>query len=1138
MLKSLEMYGFKSFARPTRFEFPGGITALVGPNGTGKSNVVDAVRWSLGEQSVRDLRGQRAADVIYAGPRRVLGAAEVSLTVEKEEDDDGRPEICISRRLYRSGDSEYLLNRRKARLKDVLETMREVGIEAGGRVIVTQGMADSLLSASPLERRAIIEQAAGLIGYRERRDEARHKLSTIRQNIATTELVLAELEPRLRLLRRQARAVEERDEASRRLDTGLIAWYGCRWQAVVSRAKQARDVVERMAGERAAVAAELTRLEEEAELALDRERAWHQRIEAAVAALHLAEREEDGIRREIEYLEQRSASARSSLSECEAQTRRLESTKSAVEDRLQAACRAMEVMRTSRAAHQSALSQLRSELEVQRAQLSTAERTALDIRRSRDAAEQSHLELLDKARQARSDMERQTARREQLNEWIRGHDALLGALQTELSSLETELSSAMVAEANCAAGYQDIECKVEEVRVRLERLERLRRRTRLARSESAATLRALEDGLAKLDVDLGSGLVRVLRICSPWEEAIASALGDWAPSGKSSHVVLHSADLSTFLIWRRSLDEHLGGRAHWADAEISGYPAEAANPLSATLLTRAESEAEELWREIADLDAHRIGSPPIQVVASSGRLWSAVGVREARLQDSTRDYLMAKRDAARLTYRIAVRDQRISRLDQESARTHDLLRKLEGDRAEAEGRLRSASRRRADLEEARQRVQRKCADLLDERAASVAELGELQRQIDPALQRVAQLQESAQHAAAERALADHACAEAERVVGDLRRKTSNLAEDGEARKRQLEVMEAKESAQGEIERSSQDNLTRTEAEEQALSRLRRQLDAEINRFEGEATAARRRLDQMDLETVERARAVEMMRDRPPDRVEQKEALREARRRLSEIVSQHERALAAIAHLESERQEIHREAWRELQADPATLPAAQAAPSEEEIRKLRTRAMQSADADPSVVLEHRQLSERREYLRGQLDDLQQSASNLDEIMRRTDHEMTLRFQFAFESISKLFSEMFRTMLGGGEARLEQIDEDGAIEVRAQLPGRRSRSSAAFSGGERALVASSLLFGVLCHRPTPFCILDEVDAALDESNVDRYLAVLREMSRRTQMIVVTHNRATMAAADVLYGLTMDDEGVSRVLSLRLDMYDAAM
>jgi chromosome segregation protein len=205
--------------------------------------------------------------------------------------------------------------------------------------------------------------------------------------------------------------------------------------------------------------------------------------------------------------------------------------------------------------------------------------------------------------------------------------------------------------------------------------------------------------------------------------------------------------------------------------------------------------------------------------------------------------------------------------------------------------------------------------------------------------------------------------------------------------------------------------------------------------------------------------------------------------------------------------------------------------------LRSRVLQYAELDESVVSEYQEIQARQDYLATQLEDLREAAAGLRQIMALADEEMRTRFRSALRAVTDEFSYVFHMMLRGGEARLEQVDAEGGIEVQATLPGKRSRSSAAFSGGERALIATSLLFAVLRTRPTPFCVLDEVDAALDETNVDRYLAALREISERTQVIVVTHNRATMAAANALYGLTMDGDGASGVLSVRLDAYDAA-
>jgi len=255
------------------------------------------------------------------------------------------------------------------------------------------------------------------------------------------------------------------------------------------------------------------------------------------------------------------------------------------------------------------------------------------------------------------------------------------------------------------------------------------------------------------------------------------------------------------------------------------------------------------------------------------------------------------------------------------------------------------------------------------------------------------------------------------------------------------------------------------------------------------------------------------------------------------VAEHERARALHTQVEEERDRLRVEILRELQRAPELLTEpCMPVPSDDEIRRLRFRANQYPDADVSVVEECTELEDRYARLRNHVEDLNEAGRELDAIIEMADTEMRTRFEETFVALNDEFGRVFRVMLRGGEAAHE-LAEDGGILVRAQLPGKRTRSSASFSGGEKALVASSLLFGMLRLRPTPFVVLDEVDAALDESNVDRYVTALRDISQRTQVVIVTHNRATMEAADVLYGVTMDDEGVSRLLSLRLDGFEAA-
>jgi chromosome segregation protein len=306
----------------------------------------------------------------------------------------------------------------------------------------------------------------------------------------------------------------------------------------------------------------------------------------------------------------------------------------------------------------------------------------------------------------------------------------------------------------------------------------------------------------------------------------------------------------------------------------------------------------------------------------------------------------------------------------------------------------------------------------------------------------------------------------------------------------------------------------------------------------ERTTAEARLADLVAVHDQQSARVKTVRAEKPEEADARDFLRSARARLAAEVGRHERARARLEELENERLRLLQEISQELGVSVSALPAPlETPPPEDEIRRLRARVLQYAELDASVVQEHEETKERYEYLTSQIADLRAAADGLREIMAIADAEMQTRFQSALAAVTDELSHVFRVMLRGGEARLEQVDAEGGIEVRATLPGKRVRSSAAFSGGERALVATSILFAVLRTRPTPFCVLDEVDAALDETNVDRYLGALREITERTQVIVVTHNRATMAAANALYGLTMDGDGASSVLSVRLDQYEAA-
>ena len=1141
-LKSLEICGFKSFARLTRLEFPPGITALVGPNGSGKSNVVDAVRWSLGEQSMRDLRGQRAEDVIYAVPRRSLGAAEVALTFEESSALDGAPwsELCVARRLYRSGESEYLINRQKARLKDVVSALGTAGIDAGHHVIVNQGTADALLSCTPLERRALLEQAAGLTAYRDHRDEARQKLATIAQHIETSEMVLAELEPRVRLLRRQARAVEEREDAARRLRVRLIDWYGARWSGLKERMRSAVQEAHALGRQRGSISAEVERLEAEAESALQRERAWQRELESASGAAHAVEREHLAVGRELEHLERRLVALREGQADGSDAALRPRDTVGEAEHRYRAIEQMLQALQTQRQEQEAERSQLLTRADDLQQEREKRRQPVERERAAREIADRREAQLCQLIDRLRSRRESDTERCQCAAAAEEDCEVELEGVQREVRALQVRLAKAQRDEAQRGADLRRLETQRERERNAVVRLDRVERRARSARSETSARLAAAASSLGRLKRELGSGLISSLEVAPGWEVAVSSALGGWARAtgGLGAGAILHRADVDGFLGWRGAVERYLRGPVQWADRLVSGFPADLVNPLSATLLVEEDGEAQTTWQRLKRIPAYTVGSPPLQIVTRQGSRWSAVGMRRASGEDRTAVYLRASRLAVELRGQLEVRERRVAALHAARQARNAALVELESAVQVAETAFQGVRSHHRNLADRSAQLERRCAGLRADRERYGAEGREMRARLDLASRELKRLEGERRGAEQDAIRAAGALRAAETSAEATDAELSRVRELCMAAANRIEILCAREAAHTELAAAARREVQRLTDDKLRMAAEQERLAGEIQLLGAEIEVRRRRREELETRLRTQSQGVRMLREHRPSSVDQT-VLRERRSRLSELVSRHERSLADLAQLTEACDRVRAEVRSELGVEPGDLPPdIPNVPGEDELRRLRARAAQYADADPAVIEECLQLTERQKSLQRHIDDLKSASANLNDIMEAADREMRARYRRAFEAVSEEFSRVFQIMLRGGKVELEQIDDQGGVEVRAQLPGRRARSSAAFSGGERALVASALLFGVLRIRPAPFCILDEVDAALDETNVDRYLSVLRDLSQRTQTIVVTHNRATMAAADVLYGLTMDDEGVSRLLSLRLDAYEAAV
>ncbi len=1090
---------------------------------------MDAIRWCLGEQSMRDIRGQTAQDVIYAGPRRTLGMAEVRMAFERRRDDDldVPGDLSVARRLYRSGESEYLLDGQRVRLRDVTDALRAIGIDEAEHVVVNQGMGDALLSASAMDRRGLLEQAAGLAGYRTRRDEARSKLVVTRRNVDTIATVLAEMEPRLRMLRRQARAVTERDEAKRRLRSRLELWLAHRWKNLERAMEQLGEQRAEVDAERTEATSDVARLEEQAESVLEVERSWQQEMDVAAASVYLCQKERDAAGHALEACEQKLHDLRARLEERSsrlAEIRDGERLSDERRDRLVLEIAAFRQRANELAAEHSTAEAGAATLRSRLGDLSLdSEARSLEMHAKRQRLDEL-LESVSLQRRVVTDQEERIGR---LQSWISRAQEEADGVDAELRSLEEQLESVRDKVREVSAAHDEARTRAGSASARLAKLDHVEARIRTSISDLSRQIQNTSRVLAALEPQIASSPLQNLTVKRGWEEAVSAAIGSW--SGERSN-----CDLADFLEWRSRLEGSLKDSIVWGDTFCSGL--QGTTPLHATAMVERDDQVGSLWATLAGKPAHTIGSPPFSVVSRGGKKLSALGEEPNPVDETRTRYLQARRQ----------KEDASSRLDRMELRVNPLAAArepaLQG-AAEWRKKVEVLSIELAESNETIARITARAERLRHQKDAITNDLPPRLQELNELLagQQVQVAALSAGEQERGKAAADlQALSEDE---GTREQAVAGVREEAAAAERTLADL-TREGEAVEARRATHEHLLEAlhRGRERATSELQK-LDSEAallreqeESIVGELSGLREKLELEDERVREAVSRRETVEGRRPEHSVRTVALQEARRRLSDVIPRHERVLARLEHLQTDREALTTEIEEELSTSPDGLPEVlDDIPTAEEVQRLRARASQYADADESVIEESRELEERFAYLQTHAEDLRAAADNLQEIMQLADNEMRGRFADAFAAVNAEFGRVFEVMLRGGHAELIE-NADGGVDIVAQLPGKKTRSSAAFSGGERSLVASSLLFGVLRIRPTPFCVLDEVDAALDESNVDRYLAALRDISERTQIVVVTHNRATMAATDTLYGMTMDDEGVSSLLSLRLDAYAA--
>jgi chromosome segregation protein len=1211
-LTALELFGFKSFADRTRFEFPAGITAVVGPNGSGKSNVVDAIKWVLGEQSVRSLRGHDMTDVIFAGSggRKPLNAAEVSLIFDNADAllPVDAPEVQITRRVYRSGENEYLINGEASRLRDIRELFSGTGAATQAYSVIEQGRVDALLVASGRDRRAVFEEAAGITRFRARRTEALRRLERSEQNRQRLADIVGEVSSRLETVRHQAARARRWQQMTDRLRTLRLA-------AAAQDLAEVDAAVARVEGMHATARDELSVTETRSSAAADRAAAL------AAAEVELQPRLESA-RALLATDRARAVAADATLTALWTRRRDLEAEQSRLEDDLRRAARDQAVAVQAVATARADVAAIEAESLDLAERLVACEEAAAGSHEHAARAKQAVAERtttvdsLERTRQKlQSDLDRTAARVEESHRVADSWRTRIDAARLQLARM---LESASTWEGTIASLTQRmaaVECELETLDV-----------THRERSEAVdAGWQALAGWQAKLEAcrERRAMLTEMISRQEGFSDAARKLLADTAPS--------------------RAVPGLLGPLADLVDADVTWAPLVdlALGPLGQALVI---DSLDELVRWQADWSATdeartvlaaggRIGFLSVQTVRDGipfnvegepgvvGRLDRLISLPDT----SVHDPLPA--GGPGLVSRLLGRVWVVERLTDAvpligSAPQGTLFLTRDGECLSAEGGLEIGQPGAATGLVARRSELKALDQRHDELTRTVAEAGDLIEQLQTDLAAVRQeirqaqgrRQQAAERVASSRAELDRTARE-QVVAGDALAVMESSLRDAE--RQTVELATVRDAAQTAAERADGDladarhQLARARNDIDTLDRSRGEVLDEIHRLRvGQATCAERlarsrdavearlaelqarrseldnsrqrrgdaeqRLAGIDLELLtvcarhaeamvaaERSNTVlgdltagqdQLTADKRSVTSELEHA-RTTAARLAETIHSHELEAGEARHRRTRIIERIRDDYDIAIEDVvAQAPASQenvrpatetgevpAIPADRgeldtEIETLRRKLASMTSVNMEALAESEALTERLTGLETQLADVTNAKLTIEQLVARIDDESRRLLGETIETVRGHFRELFERLFGGGQADI--VLEPGvdlletSVEIVSRPPGKEPRSISLLSGGEKTMTCVALLLAIFRSRPSPFCVLDEVDAALDEANVDRFAGVLRDFLSSTQFIVVTHSKKTMAAADTLYGVTQEESGVSKRISVRFE------
>ncbi len=1177
-LKSIEIHGFKSFANKIVFKFHNGITGIVGPNGSGKSNVADAVRWVLGEQRIKQLRGSSMQDVIFSGTelRKPLGYAYVAITLDNSDhqlaiDYD---EVTVARRIYRSGESEYLLNGTICRLKDVNELFYDTGIGKEGYSIIGQGQIDKILSGKPEERRELFDEAAGIVKFKRRKVAAQKKLEDEKQNLVRVNDILSELEKQIGPLEKQSEVAKvylKKKEELKTLDVNVFLLENVRLQEQLASADEKYHIA---SGDLETTSAQYEKIKEEYEQIQGQIELLDETIEQSRSALTdtsvlrgKLEGEINVLKEQIksagsneEHLKSRQETVQKEIDEKSGDKDAILKDKQVIDEQVAEIEKARNEAREKLLAIQSKIEELNNNIE-------SGKNTIIDALNSRATiksklgrydtmTEQINIrkaELTSRLLRIKSDEAKQeavmnqlNAEFEKINEEIRALNDSQASKEEELALIRDELSSKDQKLRDTQVSYHQEKSKLEALSNLTERYEGYG-----GSVKKVMECKDREKGIIGVVAD-------IIKVDKKYETAIETALG-----GNIQNIVTDDEETAKRMI--AYLKQNKGGRATFLPLTSITNPQEFKNPealkekgvigMADELVNvdkKYQNVAKAMLGRIVVVDnvdnAVKIARKfdyGIRMVTIEGELLVPGGAISGGAFKNNSNLLGRRREMEELEAKVKKFLKEIDTILQDiedtKARRNKLRLSLEEDKAALQKKFIEQNTARLNVIKAKERK--------DEASEGSMELKNEEREIENQIQEIRLSKENIQKELADsealeknveeqikafqKELEENRLLESEqsahvaswdvevekmlqqqgfhqqnvdRINGEIDRFAAELAEIKEGLLKCQEDMETKKNNILEIEQTiTASHTTQSDAEKKLRDDIakKEELSAKQKNFFNDREALAERMTALDKE-VYRLNA-------------QKEKFQEAlESHINYMWDEYEITLSDAAALRNE-------AMTDLSA------------MKKEISSLKDQIKKLGDVNVNAIEDFKNLMERYSFLKTQHDDLVEAEKTLEGIIEELDTAMRKQFNEKFAEISREFDKVFKELFGGGKGTLELMEDEDILEagirIIAQPPGKKLQNMMQLSGGEKALTAIALLFAIQNLKPSPFCLLDEIEAALDESNVSRFAKYLHKLTRNTQFIVITHRRGTMEQVDRLYGITMQEKGVSTLVSVNL-------